>query len=168
VSPLGQYTGYPLGMFLGPAVSCARQPVLRILPPAIYVRTRLTRRLASVDVAAGEACFQKPSIKMFCTIVTLRTRLAPACSPTRRASSSCPLRWGSQAAYGQARRLRPRQVGVLGGIRPSAPVATPSSGSILSATSLKPFQRSHLDTFPKFLQRSQQLVWWKLPSSTCI
>jgi hypothetical protein len=68
--------------------------------------------------------------------------------------------------YGRARRLLPPQVGVLGGVRPSAPAATPSSGSILSGTSLKSFQRSHLGTFPKFLQRSQQLVWWKLPSST--
>jgi len=35
--------------------------VLRILPPAIYVRTRLTCRLASVAAKAGEACLQKPS-----------------------------------------------------------------------------------------------------------
>jgi len=134
--------------------------VLRILPPAIYVRTRLTCRLASVDVAAGEACFQN-HIKIFCTILTLRTCLVPACSPA------------------------PPQVGVSGGIRPSTPAAAPSGGdtgqctakrqllppspcSILSGTSLKSFQRFYLGTFPKFLQRSQQLVWRKLPSSTYI
>jgi hypothetical protein len=78
----------------------------------------------------------------------------------------------------------PSQVGVSGGVRPSMPAAAPSgggagrctaeragcsppsSGSTLSGTSLKSFQRSYLGTFPKFLQRSQQLVWWKLPSST--
>ena len=57
-----------------------------------------------------------------------------------------------RAAYGRARRPLPPQVGVLGGVRPSAPGATPSSGGILSGTSLKPFQRSHLGTFPKFFQ----------------
>ncbi len=82
--------------------------------------------------------------------------------------------------------LLPPQVGVSGGVQPSAPAAAPSgggagrctaeragcyppsSGSILSGTSLKSFQRSYLGTFQKFLQRSQQLVWWKLPSSTYI
>jgi hypothetical protein len=86
------------------------------------------------------------------------------CRPARL----LPLRWGSRAAYGRARRPLPPQVGVLGGVRPSAPAATPSAGSILSGTFLKPFQRSHLGIYPKFLQRSQQLVWWKLPSSSCI
>ena len=82
-----------------------------------------------------------------------------ACSPsggglgrrTAERAGCCPLRWGCWAVYGRARRLLP-----------------PSSGSILSGTSLKSFQRSHLGFFPKFLQRSQQLVWWKLPSSTYI
>ncbi len=44
-----------------------------------------------------------------------------------------PLRWGSRAAYGQARRPLPPQVGVLGGVRPSAPAATPSAGNTLLA-----------------------------------
>jgi hypothetical protein len=53
------HTRYLLGMLLGFAVSCARQHVLRILPPAVYVRTRFTCRLASVDAAEGEARSQK-------------------------------------------------------------------------------------------------------------
>jgi hypothetical protein len=89
-------------------------------------------------------------IKIFCTILTLRTCLVLACSPVPptvgvsggvrpSAPAAAPLRWGCWAVYGQARRLLP-----------------PSSGSIISGTSLKSFQRS------------QQLVWWKLPSSTYI
>jgi len=89
----------------------------------------------------------------------LHVRVLLACSPSggglvRRTAerAGCrPLRWGSWAVYGRARRLLP-----------------PSSGSILLGTFLKSLQRSYLSTFPKFLQRSQQLVWWKLPSSTYI
>ena len=43
---------------------------------------------------------------------------------------------GSRATYGRARRLLPPQVGVLGGVRPSAPGATPSSGNIPSGAFL--------------------------------
>jgi hypothetical protein len=70
---------------------------------------------------------------------------------TAQHAGCCPLRWGCWAVYSQARQLLP-----------------PSSGSILSGISLKSFQRSYLGTFPKFLQRSQKLVSWKLPSSTYI
>jgi len=59
----------------------------------------------------------------------------------------------------------PPQVGVLGGIPPSMPAATPSGGGVLLGTGVP---GSWLGTFLKSLQRSQQLVWWKLPSSTCI
>jgi len=73
-------------------------------------------------------------LKGFCTILTLHMRLVPACSPMRHASSSCPLRWGSWVAYCRAHLLLPPQVGVLGGVLPSAPVATPSGGSVLLGT----------------------------------
>jgi len=136
-----------------------RQPVLRLLPPAIYVRTRLTCRLASVNAAEGEACFQKPyqDILHHLDSTCMPSAGLLACSPsggglgqrTAERAGCCPLRWGSWAVYGRARRLLP-----------------PSSGSILSGTSLKSFKRPYLGTFPKFLQRSQQLVWWKLPRST--
>ena len=142
--------------------ACASHPsVLRILPPAIYVRTRLTCRLASVDAAEGEACFQKPYQDILHHLDSTYVPSAGllACSPsgeglgqcTAERAGCCPLRWGCWAVYGRARRLLP-----------------PSSGSILSGTSLKSFQRSYLGTFPKFLQRSQQFVWGKLPSSTYI
>ncbi len=78
-------------------------------------------------------------LKGFCIILTLHTRLLPACSPTRHASLSRPLRWGSQAAYDRARRLLPPQVGVLGGVRPSAPVAAPSVGVLGGVLVVSPF-----------------------------
>jgi hypothetical protein len=116
--------------------ACASCPsVLRILPPTIYVRTRLTCRLAFVADVAGEACFQKPPqgflyhldftyassaglLTYAPCILELPPQVgvlggvrpsAPARSPTRRASLSCPLRWGSWAAYGLARQLLPPQ-----------------------------------------------------------
>jgi hypothetical protein len=115
------HTRYLLGMLLGFAVSCARQPVLSILPPAVYVRTRFTCRLASVDAADGEACSQKP-ISRYSELSLLYLHVW--CRPARL----LPLRWGSRAAYGRARRLPPPQVGVLGGERSSAPAAAPSGG----------------------------------------
>jgi hypothetical protein len=139
-------------MLLGSAVSCMRQPALRILPPAIYVRTRLSCWLASVDAAAGEACSQKPyqDILHHLDFTYVSSAGLLACSPsggglrrrTAERAGCCPLRWGSWAVYGRVRRLLP-----------------PSSGSILLGTFLKSLQRSYLSTFPKFLQRSQQLVW---------
>jgi hypothetical protein len=140
-------------------VHASHPSVLRILPPAIYVRTRLTCRLVSVDTAAGEACFQKPYQDILHHLDSTYVPSAGllACSPsagglgrrTAERAGCCPLRWGCWAVSGRAHRLLP-----------------PSSGSILSGTSLKFFQRSYLGTIPKFLQRSQQLVWVKLPSST--
>ena len=59
---LGISQGCSLGSDLQ-AVSCARQPIPRILPPAVYVRTRVTCRLASVDAAEGEARSQKAIIR---------------------------------------------------------------------------------------------------------
>jgi hypothetical protein len=104
-------------------------------------------------------------LKGFCTILTLHMRLVPACSPMRHASSSCPLRWGSWVAYCRAHLLLPPQVGVLGGVLPSAPVATPSGGSVLLGTAAS---GPWLGTLLESLQRSQQLIWWKLLSTTCI
>jgi hypothetical protein len=104
-------------------------------------------------------------LKGFCTILTLHTHLMLACSPTHCASLSCPLRWGSWVAYCRVRRLLPPQVGVLGGILPSPPVATTSGGSILLGTTVS---GPWLGTLLESLQRSQQLIWWKLLSTTCI
>jgi hypothetical protein len=58
----------------------------------------------------------------------------------------------------------PPQVGVLGGIPPSVLAAAPSGGGILLGTSAP---GPYLGTLLKSLQRSQQLAWWKLHSSTC-
>jgi hypothetical protein len=74
-------------------------------------------------------------------------------------------RWGSWVAYRRARQLLPPQAGVLGGVLTSAPVATPSGSSILLCTAAS---GPWLGTLLESLQRSQQLVWWKLPSTTCI
>jgi hypothetical protein len=133
------------------------------------LKNSATRRLRTYTLHVP-ACFcrrggrrgslSETHIKIFWTILTLLVCMVPACSPAPPSGGGLGRRTAERAG------CCPPQVGVLGGVRPSAPAATPSSGSILSGTSLKPFQRSNLGTYPKFLQGSQQLVWWKLPSST--
>jgi hypothetical protein len=136
--------GIPLGWSLGrsPDFFFRAWTGRTISSPAVLVRTRLTCRLASVTTTAGEARFQKRYI----------LELSPQVGVLGGVPPSTPA-------------AAPPQVGVLGGVLPSAPVATPSGGSVLLGTAAS---GPWLGTLLESLQRSQQLVWWKLPSTTCI
>jgi hypothetical protein len=83
-----------------------------MLPPAIYVRTHLTCRLASVAAVAGDARSQKPPQGF-----RYHLEFTYASSAGLLAYASCILESSPQ-------------VGVSGGVRPSALVATPSGGSV--------------------------------------
>jgi hypothetical protein len=79
-----------------------------------------------------------------------------------QACSYCSLRWGSRAAYCRAHRL-------------PYPLRRRHTAKRASCHPLRRWRStrhrapgSQLGTFLKSFQRSQQLVWWKLPSSTCI
>jgi hypothetical protein len=76
----------------------------------MYVRTRLTCRLASVAAAAGEACFQKPPQGFL-----YHLDFTYASSAGLLAYTPCIL------------ELSP-QVEVSGSVRPSTPAAAPSGG----------------------------------------
>jgi len=91
-------------------VLASHPSVLRILPPAIYVHTRLTCQLASVDAVGGEAYFQKPYQDILHHLDSTYVPSAGllACSPsggglgrrTAERAGCCPLRWGCWVVYG--------------------------------------------------------------------
>jgi hypothetical protein len=100
-----------------------------ILSPAVLVRTRLTCRLASVAATAGEACFQNPP-QGFLYHLDFTYESSTGLLSYAPCILELSPQVGSWVAYHRARRLLPPQVGVLGGVLPIAPVATPSGGGV--------------------------------------
>ena len=104
------HAGYPPGMLPGSALARARQNFLsvrtggRIPSPAVHVRTRLTRLLASVPPSAGGAYSQKPLGATY----ALRS---PARRPSPLRSYRPPQRLarGTYARRSPARRPSPPQ-----------------------------------------------------------
>jgi hypothetical protein len=120
---------------------------LKFLPPTIYLRTRSMCQLASVILIAGEACFQKSPqgfLYHLDSTYTSQTASPPIALPSGvidpfRSPQGLLPAWqqflSDAHVSGVPSRLRcdassclSSQPGVLGGVRTSAPAASPSDG----------------------------------------